>query len=148
MKLDTKHFGEIEIDDQNIIDFPEGIPAFENVHKFVLIGNHDEESPFLWLQSVDNTDLAFVMIDPYSIQSDYEVDIDDSEVEILNIKDTNKVLVYCIVVIPDDITQMTANLRAPILINTENNIGKQVVMDNSDYKVKHYIIEELKKIGG
>lgn len=148
MKLETRHFGTIEIDEKKILDFPEGLPGFENVKKFILLGKLEEESPFQWLQSVDSPELAFVIIDPRLIKPDYIVDVDDNEVEILEVKDTNNVLVYSIVVVPEDITAMTANLKAPVLINTENNKGKQIINTNDEYPLKYYIIEELKRMGG
>jgi flagellar assembly factor FliW len=147
MRLNTKHFGLIEIDENNIIDFPEGVPGFENVKKFVLLSNVEEDSPFQWLQAVDNTDLAFVVIDPRLLRADYIVDVDDAEVEILDIKDTEKVLIYSIVVVPEDLSKMRANLKAPVLINTENNTGKQIVMEKGNYPIKYYFMEELQKIG-
>lgn len=148
MKLETRHFGTIEIDEKKILDFPEGLPGFENVKKFILLGKLEEESPFQWLQSVDSPELAFVVIDPRLIKPDYIVDVDDNEAEILEVKDTNNVLVYSIVVVPEDITAMTANLKAPVLINTENNKGKQMINRNDEYPLKYYIIEELKRMGG
>ena len=148
MKLTTKHFGLIEINEKGIINFPEGIPGFEEVKKFVLLGNASQDNPFLWLQSVDRPDLAFVIIDPKIFNPDYIVDVDDSEVEILDIKDNEKVLVYAIVVIPEDPTKITANLKAPVLINTMNNRGKQVTLEKGNYLIRHYILDELERIGG
>lgn len=145
MELKTKHFGVIDIDEELIIKFSEGLPGFRNVKKFILLGKEDEESPFLWLQGIDDTNLAFVLIDPYLIMPGYDIDIDDREVEILEIQDVKKVLIYCIVVIPEDIKKMSANLKAPVLINTENNRGKQVILEKGDYNVRHYILEGLKK---
>ncbi|MCX7923038.1 MAG: flagellar assembly protein FliW [Clostridia bacterium] len=148
MQLNTRHFGTIEIDEKGIIDFPEGIPGFENVKKFILLGSQDEGSPFQWLQSVDKPELAFIIIEPKAFKPDYVVDVEDKEVEILDIKDTNQVLIYSIVVIPDDVSKMTANLKAPLIINTENNRGKQVTMEQGEYQVRHYIMDELRKLGG
>ncbi|MCX7746386.1 MAG: flagellar assembly protein FliW [Clostridia bacterium] len=148
MELNTKHFGLIEIEEKGIIQFTDGLPGFENLKQFVLLGSPDKDSPFQWLQSLDNTDIAFVVIDPRVFKPDYDIDVDDSEVEILRIKDVKNVLVYSIVVIPDDISKMTANLKAPILINIENNMAKQIVLDKSTYQVRHYILDELRKIGG
>lgn len=143
MQLNTRHFGEIEIDESNIIDFPEGIPGFEDVKKFVLLGESEEESLFRWLQGVDNPDLAFVVINPYSFKPDYDVEVDDSQVEVLDIKDTQKVLVYNVVVIPEDIKKISANMKYPVLINTENKKGKQVPLEKDEYEIRHYILEEL-----
>ena len=148
MLIDTRHFGQIEIDEKGIIDFPEGLPGFEYVKKFVLLSNSDEDNVFWWLQSVDKPDLAFVVIDPKYIKEDYEVDVPDGEVEVLNIDGKCDITVLSIVVVPEDITQMTANLKAPIIINNTNKKGKQVVLDCKNYSIKHYIMQELKQRGG
>lgn len=148
MLLDTKRFGQIEIDENGILDFPEGIPGFEDVKKFVLLGSSDENSLFQWLQSVDNTELAFVVIEPKRIWPDYEVDVDEDDVKMLGIDNESKVLVFSIVVVPEDVEKMTANLKAPILINTFNKRGKQIIMDNSRYNIKSYIMEGVRKTKG
>jgi len=148
MLLNTKHFGNIEIDEKNVISFSEGMPGFEEVKKFILLGGTEENYPFQWLQAVDDAELAFVVVDPKVFKPDYIIDVEDGEVETLNIGNTENIVVLSIVVIPDDITRITANLKAPILINTENNKGKQVILNNSEYNIKHYIIEELHRIGG
>jgi len=148
MQLNTRHFGQMEIEEKGIIEFPEGIPGFENAKKFALLASTEEGSPFQWLQGVDNTELAFVVIDPKVFKPDYSVDVDDDEVEVLKIKDVEKVIVLTIIVVPEDITKMTANLKAPVLINTENNRGKQVILDKGDYELKHYVLQELRQKGG
>lgn len=147
MRVHTKHFGDLEIDESKIITFPEGLPGFEQVKQFTIIDDK-EDSPFKWLQGVDNPQLALVMITPYYFRPDYEVDIADSEVAILEIQDSQDVVVYSIVVIPEDTSRMTANLKAPVLINMKNNRGKQVIMEKGNYSVKHYILEELQQWEG
>lgn len=145
MEIITRNFGKIEVDENGIIDFPEGIPGFANTKKFVLLGQATKSSPFQWLQSVDSPEVAFVVTDPFAIRGDYIVDVDDAEVKAIEIRDTDKILSLVIVVIPSDITKMSANLRAPILINTENKKGKQVMLNNDAYKIKHYILEDQVK---
>ncbi|WHH61516.1 flagellar assembly protein FliW [Petroclostridium sp. X23] len=148
MKLHTKYFGTIEIDEKNIIDFPEGIPGFEQIKKFIVIHSEDETLPFSWLQGVDMPELAFVIIDPRLITPNYVIDIDDSEIEVLEIKDTAKVNIYSIVVVPEELAKMTANLKAPVLINADNNKGKQVVMEKGDYPIKYYFMEQFQQKAG
>lgn len=148
MELVTRHFGVIDIDGKNIIEFPEGIPGFDNLHRFVLLSHQKDNSPFRWLQCIDDGGLAFVVIDPRAVFPSYSVDIDAAEVEVLKIGDTDKVVMLSIVVVPEDISKMTANFKAPILINAENNIGKQVVIESGDYAVRHYIFDELRRMGG
>jgi flagellar assembly factor FliW len=145
MKLNTKHFGEIEIDENSIINFPDGLLAFEDNKKFIIIDNPDKENPFQWLQSIDNPNLAFVIINPFIFKKDYEFDIPQTVVKKLQIKEEKNIAVYSIVVVPDDITKMTANLAGPIIINTKNRFGKQIVLEDSRYSTKHCILEELKQ---
>ncbi|HEY9062162.1 MAG TPA: flagellar assembly protein FliW [Pseudobacteroides sp.] len=148
MLLNTKHFGQLEVDEKGIIDFPEGLPGFEDAKRFVLIANSGEDSIFQWLQSIDNLDLAFVVIDPKIIKDDYIVDVPEEEVEELQIDESSETIVLCIVVVPEDLAKMTANLKAPVIINNTSKKGKQVVLDNNDYEIKHYIMQELRQRGG
>ncbi|AOY78275.1 flagellar assembly protein FliW [Clostridium formicaceticum] len=142
--MNTKHFDEIEVDENKILDFSDGIPGFEALTKFVIIHNPEEEVPFQWLQSVEDTDLAFVIVNPFIFRSDYDFEIPKSTLEKLQIQSPEDVSVFTIVIIPEDIKKMTANLRAPIIINTKNNKAKQIVLDDENYHTKHYILEEMK----
>jgi len=145
MKLNTKHFGEIDIDEKGIIEFDEGIPGFETAKKYVLLGTEDEESPFRWLQSVDKPELAFAIVDPFAIKEDYDIEISDEIIQKLWIEKLEEVLVYSIVVVPEDMTKMSMNLKAPVIINTCNRKGAQVVLDTDAYSVRHYILDELRR---
>lgn len=142
MKLNTKHFGEIEIDETNIVKFPSGLYGFEDNYEFVIIDNPNEEIPFKWLQSVNNPDLAFVIVSPFVFKPDYDFSLNDSIIEKLEIKEANDVTVYNIVVIPEDINKMTANLAAPLIINVNKLLGKQIILDDNKYSHKHLIIQE------
>lgn len=142
MKLNTKNFGELDIDEEKVIAFPEGLPGFEEEKEFVIINNEDEENPFCWLQSVKNPDLAFVIVDPFFVFSDYSVDLSKTVQEKLKIKDEKDVAVYSIVVVPEDLKKMTANLLGPIVINVRERLGKQVILDDPRYTTKHYIFPQ------
>lgn len=145
MILKTKHFEEIEVEDSNIITFEDGIPGFEDLSKYVIIENPDREVPFKWLQSVEDPDLAFVIIDPFSFKKDYEFDMPQSAIEKLDIKSHEEISIYAIVVVSKEIKELSANLSAPIVINLSNKKGKQVLLDDDRYHRKHLILEELKK---
>lgn len=148
MKIETSNFGIIEISEEEVITFPEGLPGFENVRKFVIWGKVEENFPFQWLQSVDKPELAFVIIEPNKLKPDYIVDVADNEIDVLKIEDPQNVSVYSIVVVPEDINKMTANFKAPLLINNCNRMGKQVVMENGQYPIKFYIMDLLNNVGG
>lgn len=137
MQLQTKLFGTMGVDEKDILYFPSGIPGFENVKRFTLLGKQETEAPLFWLQGIDDPNLAFVVTDPFSVYPDYFVDVDDEEIEELKIKDSERVLTLSIVTIPENINNMTVNLKAPVLINMLNNVGKQIVMKDETFPVKY-----------
>lgn len=145
MKLKTKHFGEIDIEEPGIIEFSEGLPGFSDKKKFVILAPGEEGSPFKWLQSAEDAALAFAVADIFQIKPDYDIEISNDTVEILGINKLEDVLVYSIVVIPEDISEMSMNLKAPVIINKKNMKGMQVVLDTERYGVRHYIQDELRK---
>lgn len=139
MQLETAHFGVIDINEDDFIYFPEGIPGFENSKKYALIGNDTGEAVFFWLQSIDMPELCFVVTDPFMVYDGYGVDVDDEDVELLKITDTNKVLSLTIVIIPEDINEIRVNLKAPILINMEKKVGKQIIQKNDNLPIRYYL---------
>lgn len=139
MKLQTKNFGEIDVKDSEIITFKNGIPGFLDKKKFTLITNFENES-FCWLQSIDDTDLTFVLLDMGKIMPEYDPKINANEIaELGEVK--NNLLIYNVVVIPDSVENMTVNLKAPIVINKDTLTGKQVIVNNDDYPIRHYIFK-------
>lgn len=148
MKIKTTNFGEIEIEKDKIIYFPEGIPAFEEEKEFVIILNDDKENPFHWLQSVKNPKLSFIILNPFEIFNDYDILLPETAINKLKIENKEDVAIYTIVVIPEDITKMTTNLLGPIVINTKEKLGKQVILDDNRYTTKHFIFNQDSKVGG
>ncbi|NLX64568.1 MAG: flagellar assembly protein FliW [Clostridiaceae bacterium] len=139
MQLETAHFGVIDIDETEFIYFPEGIPGFENSKRFALIGHDVKDSVFFWLQSVDMPELCFVVADPFMIYEGYTVDVEDEDVEALEITDPNKVITLTIVIIPENINEVRVNLKAPILINVEKKLGKQIIQKNDNLPIRYYL---------
>ncbi len=148
MKLNTRHFGEIEINEEKIIYFDEGIPSFEYIKRFIIISNPNPQIPFQWLQAVDDPNIAFVIANPFLFNEKYEFDIPDKIKKQLNIQNPKEVEVYSIAVVPDDIQNMTINLQAPIIINTSNNKAKQIILDNEKYPIRYYLFKPLNVYGG
>lgn len=143
MIIQTRYFGEIDVKEDEILHFRNGLPGFDEVKKYILINNEEEGSPFKWLQGVEGIKPAFVIIDPFAVKKDYEIDLKDEVLKELDIKEAGEVVVYCIVVVPDDISKMTMNLQAPLIINMVKRLGKQLILDTDRYGVRHYILEEL-----
>ncbi|NLK21792.1 MAG: flagellar assembly protein FliW [Epulopiscium sp.] len=146
MTVKTKHFGEIEINQEKVINFKEGIPGFEEHKQYLLITDEeDSTSPFSWLQSLEDGDTAFVLINPFSFMPDYAPNIDEDYLKTLGEIREGSYLIYAIVVIPQDITAMTANLKAPIIINIETQKAMQAICQNEEYQIKHSIYAEFEK---
>lgn len=143
-KIVTK-FGELEIDEENLIHFEEGIPGFEKHKNFVIVERKESE-PIKWLVCIDEPNIVLPVIDPWLIRVDYDVKIDEGTIEMLEIESEKDVLIVCVLVIPpDNPKNMTINLLAPIVINVKNNQARQLIMEGSEYKIRHKVNEEIKR---
>lgn len=144
MRIATSRFGEIEINDNSIVSMPDGMLGFGEIKEYVLI-QHNEGSPFLWYQAVHEPNLAFVIVDPFTFFPDYQVQLTKEDLEALKCENLTDLAVFAVVVIPENPENMTANLRGPIVINTENNIARQVVLTDGRYLPNQPIIPALKE---
>lgn len=142
MEINTKPYGLVNVDPANIITFENGLPGFEDMQKFVLLGNQEVDEPLVWLQSVDDEALAFVVTQPKTFKQDYHPTIHINELEDLELKDDSEIMLYCIVVVPEDVSKMTANLKAPLVINTRNNKAKQLILNDDNYQIREYILPQ------
>ncbi|MDR2149719.1 MAG: flagellar assembly protein FliW [Spirochaetaceae bacterium] len=141
MKIKTKASGIIEVDEKKKITFREGLFGFESLQDYALF--NADEPPFYWLQSLDNAQIAFIVINPFLFRSDYEVCITDEIVADLGLSSPDQVLVLTIVTIPADEKTITINLQGPLIINSSTRLGKQMVLQDPRWKTKHDIIAEL-----
>ncbi len=144
MKIQSKFFGEIEIEEGKIITLIDGMLGFEKIKKYVLIP-HGQDNMFKWLQSTEDAAVCFLVVEPVSFMFNYSLEISDDIVDRIKIRTPEDVIIYSIVVIPEDPAKISANLCGPIVINAVNRMGAQVISSNPEHLVKHYIIDELKK---
>ncbi|SDT85720.1 flagellar assembly protein FliW [Desulfobacula phenolica] len=145
MKINTRRFGEIKIDAGKIISMPEGLPGFPGFERFVLFED-PHSAPFCWFQSLEEPNLALVMMNPFVFKPDYEIDLKEF-VASRGWKDTNAedLLVYVVINIfkGEKNKRITANLIGPIIINSKNNQAIQVVISDSTYSHQHNILESF-----
>jgi flagellar assembly factor FliW len=142
--INTKPFGSIEVTDEQVINFPDGILGFDYIKKFALLDEKD--SPFLWLQAYDEPDLAFVLISPLEFLEEYSLVISQSDLDDVQAKSPEDLLVFAIVTIPtENPSSMTANLQGPVIINPKQLKGKQAISLSDKYRVRHGILDEMKK---
>ena len=141
-KVHTVRFGEIEVDEEKIVHFKDGIPAFEEEHEFLIIP-YDDESPYYFMQSLQTPELAFLITTPFIFFPEYVIEIDDETVKELSIKNQEDVMLYSLITIPNgSVRYMTANLLAPVVLNTDNMQAKQIVMEKTRYTTKHRLCPE------
>ncbi|MBW2663155.1 MAG: flagellar assembly protein FliW [Deltaproteobacteria bacterium] len=147
MKISTTRFGDISIDESRVIRMREGMLGFEHLKKYVLL-MHGEKTPFWWLQSVEDGSVAFVVINSLAVKPDYEPVISDDEVKLLEIGLPEDAVLFSIVTIRSDPFKVTANLRAPIVVNAKKMLAKQVVLVNSDYPIQYPVTENSAVLEG
>ncbi len=142
MELKTK-FGTITVQEDKIIHFPRGILGFADYRRYILVER--EDSIFSFLQSVDEPGLSFVVIMPELVRADYAVELSDEEIELLQISSPEDGKVFGIVTIPENVAEMTVNLQAPVVINTKERLGAQLIITGDKYHTKHNVIAEMHK---
>lgn len=140
MKLNTLRFGEIEIDTEQTIVFAHGIPGFDELSKFILL-QPDPEVPFTFLQSLENTDLSFILTNPFAFYPEYEFILPEAAKEELEIEKEQDFSIWSIVSIKESIQEATLNLLAPVIIQEKAKLGKQIILQGTPYRTKHALIQ-------
>ena len=145
MKIATKFFGEIEISDDKIITFENGIIGFPDLKRFALL--HDEERGkdvgIRFLQSVEEPGFSMPVMNPLVVKPDYDPEVDDELLASAGEINSENLLVLVTVSIPGDITNMSVNLQGPFVINVDEHKGCQVIVENSAYPVKFPVYDIL-----
>lgn len=144
MRASTRIFGEIEIEDDKIICFENGMIGFPEMKKFTLIYNEEKNKDSIsWLQSMDDPEVAFPVIDPLLVYPDYNPTVEDDMFTALGEATGENLFVLVTVTVPSDIEQIAVNLKAPIVINTDTLKARQIIVED-DMPVKYKIYDQLK----
>ena len=145
MRVETRLFGEIDIEDNKIITFPSGLVGFPDMKKFTII--YDEEKPgkngIIWFQSLDEPQFAMPVMEPNAVVPDYNPTVNDELLTPLGKLTEDNLYVLVSVTVPKDITKMSVNLKGPIVINTDTLLANQIVVED-DVQVRFPIYEILK----
>ncbi|GAB4236523.1 MAG: flagellar assembly protein FliW [Acidobacteriota bacterium] len=134
LRLETPKFGMVEYNPEDVVRVPGGLPGFRQLEHFLLIESEEHE-PLKFLQSIDEPLISFPLIDPRIVCPDYQVGLDASDAAALGLEEPTQALIYCIVTLEADPLKSTANLRAPLVINTERMVGRQVLLSDAEYSV-------------
>lgn len=151
MRVDSKWFGTVDIDDNKIITFDLGIIGFEDYKRFTLMYDVEkgDDVAIMWLQSLDEAALALPVMKPEYVKEGYDPVVEDEILNTLgdNIQNVN-LAVFCTLTVPENLAKMTINLKAPIIINVDTMKGVQLIADNEDYAVRYPIYDILKERQG
>lgn len=139
MLLETTRFGKIEVDPNQIITFTQPILGFQEFRRYIVLPGPSDH--LTWLQSTDSGDLAFILIDPRSVMPDYQIDLRPPELAELAVTDPSELSVYTLVVVPQNPSQIRTNLRAPVLISLKHRLGKQTILERSNYPIQFYLAQ-------
>lgn len=150
MLVETKYFGEIDLDEKKIVTFDDGMMGFENYKKYAILYDIEKEqqNAISWLQSVEEAELAFPVINPFLVDENYDPTVNNEYLEALGAFENEDLVVLLTVTVPERIEKITANFKAPIIINAATGKGCQVIVENPEYKIKQEIYEELRKRKG
>ncbi|MCF0131982.1 MAG: flagellar assembly protein FliW [Pseudobutyrivibrio sp.] len=145
MRVKTRLFGEIEIAEDKIITLINGLIGFPDMKKYALIFDEEKEDKgnIMWLQSMDETDFAMPVMIPLKVKPDYSPSFKEEYLSALGELNADNTYILTTVRVPKDPTQATINLRAPIIVNTDNNLGDQIIVDG-DEPIRFPIYDALK----
>jgi len=140
MKISTSYHGDIEIVNQQTLTFNQGIPGFLEETEFVILPLPEAEA-FQVLQSIQTKEVAFIITDPFQFFLDYDFQLEPQEIEKLQLQQVEDAAVYVLLTMSNSVEKITANLQAPVIINTKKQLAKQVILMNTAYETKHRLFE-------
>ena len=145
MKVNTTRFGELQVNKEDIFQLQEGLLGFEKLTKYFVVDPGDS-TLILWLQSTEDAEVAFQIIEPKIFKPDYTAKLLPTDMNSVQMETLADAKIYSILTIPQDITEMSANLKAPIVINNKKKIAKQIVLQDSKLSVKYEMYKDNRVI--
>lgn len=144
MNIHTSRFGLVSITSDDVIHFPEGLLGFNELRRFVLLDDPSDEI-FAWLQSCEEPGIAFPLLEPELFTNGYSVQLTKHDMEILGLASREGARCFSVITIPADPTQMTANLKAPIVINVAKRTARQCVLQDNQLNIREPIFTRLQQ---
>lgn len=142
MVIKTSRFGLVELKSEDVLTFGEGLLGFQDLRQFVLLDDPNDDI-FAWLQSCELPSVAFPVLEPELFGHKYNLTLNRTDLEYLKLQATQSPGFLNIITIPDDPTQMTANIKAPIVINLEQKLARQCVLQDNNLAIKEPIFTKL-----
>ena len=142
MRVKTRYFGEVDIEDTKVIHFEKGIPGFEQYTDYTILYDIEEGQKHSFPKCITEEGLAFPIVNPFRVDTSYDPVVEDALLKQLGDFETEDLAVFLLATVPADVSKTSVNMKAPIVINTRNNKAMQIIAENNEYQVKHMILEE------
>jgi flagellar assembly factor FliW len=140
--IQTSRFGQVQLNNEDVMTFPEGLLGFQDLRTFVLLDDPNDDI-FAWLQSCESPAIAFPVLEPELFSENYKINLTKSDLEVLQLPNSTRARSFCIVTIPDDPTLMTANMKAPIIVNVDQRRARQCVLQDNNLAIREPIFTKL-----
>lgn len=149
MLVKTKFFGEVDLPEEKILTFERGLIGLSEYKRFTILYDCEKESSnIFWLQSVEEPTLALPVVRPQLVKEDYNPVVEDELLKHIGELTEENLVIFLTMTVPQDIKQMSVNLKAPIVINTDTGKAAQIIVENQDYEVKYKVYDILNSKGG
>jgi flagellar assembly factor FliW len=147
LKLGTKYFGQVDYEPEDVLSFPDGLFGFEDEKEFLLLPFAGSGESLLCLQSVQTAALAFVVINPFSLCSDYEPELQKEELKALGVTRSHDLGYYTLCAVKNPVSESTVNLQCPVAVNPHTRCARQVILENGRYQMRHPLAQFKVKEG-
>ena len=137
MDINTRDFGVVEVEDDAIYEFPDGLYGFEDSKKFAIFQKAFEDISFLYLQSVDDIDPCFLIFEPWDLHPDYQPVLTSEDMEACEVETIDDLVFLVIATVPSSIRELSINIKSPVVLNPKTRKAKQVILKNPDYTVRY-----------
>lgn len=141
MVIDSTRFGTVEVADEAVFTFPDGLIGLPG-SSYALVG-HGDDSPFLWLHSTEHAEIAVPVTTPWLFFSDYEVRVPEDDARRLELEESEDAFILCVVRAAEAISDFTVNLAGPVIVHTRRRLGRQIINDAAGYSVRHPLFSEV-----
>ena len=144
MKVKTKFFGEVDLPEEKILTLDRGLIGLEEYTKYTILYDCEkEETNISWFQSIEEPTLALPVIKPWLVKEDYNPVVEDELLTGLGELTEENLVILLTMTVPENIEEMSVNLKAPIIVNADTRKGIQIAVENKDYEVKYKIYDIL-----
>jgi len=147
MEINTRDFGIVEVQDDAIYEFDDGLYGFEDAKRFAIFEKSFDDVSFLYLQCIDNIYPCFLVFEPWELYPDYQPVLTKEDMEICRVSDIDELIFLVIANVPDSIRDLSINIKSPVVLNPKTGKARQVILQNPDYTVRYLPFNQDGKAG-